>query len=217
MKLWAYKDNGTPVTDNGGWTASQLSGNAALQISDTEPSTDYADVSTIENWANYGHLIKDYKYIRSRIAGLVVSIGWSSLSTTEKEIASEYFAVGQTERNEVHTIEEQVTNGTAYHKESVACRQMRLDRAVSEVYNCLTDTDAETVISDVTGGLSEAYVHFGREGTLEGDPEGLFDYIEARSGTSYVLTGLAAKGFTPTQGTLQDLVDDIMAILQNGM
>ncbi len=50
--------------------------------------------------------------------------------------------------------------------------------------------DADIIMNDVSAdNLLELYVRNGREGTLEGDPEGLFDYIEARSSTKYATTG----------------------------
>jgi len=218
MKLWALKVNGTAITNNAGWNESELQGNEPLIVAGIQPSVDYEDVSTIENWKTYGPLLKDYKFIRREIQVLVVMIGWESLTLEEKRIASSMFAVAQAERNEVDTTQEQVAHGVDFHECSIESREARLNRGVSEILNRLEWADAQDVVSSLgTQSLDTSYLHFGREGTLEGDPEGLFDYIEARVGTSFETTGLAAQAYVPTSGTLASLIVDLMSILKDGI
>jgi hypothetical protein len=158
---------------------------------------------------------KDYKALRAELAAYVASAGFDNIPVNEQKVASEHFVVAKADRDKVHSMEDQVRNGMAFHKKSVKARSARLDAAEAELYNRLVPADASVVIDEVVA-LADKYEKFGREGTLEGDPEGLFDYIEARAGTSYDTTGLAAKSFTPVGMTLAELVTKIMDILKNG-
>jgi len=141
--------------------------------------------------------------------------GFSSLTDDQKALASKWFIVDKADRDTVHTDAEQILNGAEFHKRSVEARRQRELIAVSTIYNRLVKADADEVVDD-TNDLVIKYVKRGREGTIEGDPEALFDYIDARVSTGYESTGLRAKNFTPLVGTIGDLADDIMDILKNG-
>jgi hypothetical protein len=65
--------------------------------------------------------------------------------------------------------------------------------------------------------LYHKYLLFGREGTVEGDPEGLFDYIDSRVGTSYENTGLKNKSISPSGfATVSDFADYLLDIIKYG-
>jgi len=159
----------------------------------------------------------DYKARRKSIIIDVATRGFSNLNPREKKLASEHFAVAKADRDTVHTMEEQVTFGTKFHIHSIESRDNRRLSAVGEVYNRLTSgTDQMDLMADVSG-LLEQYVKYGIEGTLEGDIEGLFDYIEGRTGTTWETTGLPSKtGYTIEGMTLTQLKDRLMDILANG-
>jgi len=161
---------------------------------------------------------KDYKAARAKIYASVVSAGgFVNLTAAQKIVASKWFVVTKSDRDTVHTQSQQVAYGEVFHVNSKESRRIRMQKAITQCYNRLTQADANTVINDANG-LVEKYIEYGREGTVEGDPEELFDYIEARAGTTYVVTGLAAKTFVPTDaGTLAQLVTDLMNILKNGI
>ena len=65
--------------------------------------------------------------------------------------------------------------------------------------------------------MAYSYINFGVEGTTEGDNEGIFDYIQSVSGSSYENTGFATKGYIPEGMTLQQLEDKLLNILKNGI
>ena len=181
----------------------------------TQAEKDAADL-TLEYLDKYGYNGKDYKYVRQKIIDGVTSAGgFSNLTTAEKEIATRWFAVAKSDRDTVYTTEQQILLGLQFHKGSTESRQTRMAYATMEVYNRLSPSEVEEVLSEVQD-LVAKYVQYGEEGTLEGDGEALFDYIEARSGTSYTSTGLAAKSYVPDGKTLSELVTRLMDILKDG-
>jgi len=178
-------------------------------------ATDVTSVETLLLFLRYNRF--DYKRFRTSLATYVAAVGFANLSAADKLVASAHFVVVKADRDTVNTLAEQILNGRVFHSHSVDCRRTRTQCAESELYNQLQKADCDVAITDiVSSGLRDAYVEFGREGTVEGDPEGLFDYIEARAGTAYAATGLAAKGYTPVSGTLAALVTRVMDILKNG-
>ena len=182
--------------------------------------------SIARNWqTNY----KDFKLARKELSNeLTTRGGFYNLAPLEKKIASRWFIVAISDRNTVHSFSEQITNGIFFHTNSVASRQSRYTAAVVEVYTRLASTDADEVIDDLweiftkvngkqySRSLAENYIQCGREGTVEGNPDGLFDYVLARANTAFSSSGLKAKLITPNYGTLDELCDRIIDILKNG-
>ena len=158
----------------------------------------------------------DYKVLRNNLIVQVATEGFSNLSVDEKKIASSHFAVSKTDRDTVHTIDEQISNGILFHKESTKARSDRRNAAEGEVYNRIQDgLEQADLMNDVTAML-DTYVNFGIEGTLEGDIEGLFDYLESRAGTSFETTGLLSKSYTVEGMTVAQLSAKLMDIFKNG-
>jgi hypothetical protein len=160
----------------------------------------YKDFGTIENWYNYGYKVeRDFKFIRSNIIKIVNSTGWVNLSLTEKQIAADYFACSQANQNEIYGIDQQINNGNSFHLKSTESRKLRISKVISQLKNRLTKEECEVILNEVVGVnfLLSKYIDFGEEGTLEGDSEGLFDYIESRPGTLYEFTGFINKSYIP--------------------
>lgn len=216
MFIYAYLLNGvTPVSNVESYDNVQLNGNIPIVIATSLPDN-YEDISSIRNWWKYGtNLNKDYKFIRREIMNMVSSVGWLNITPEEKIIAATIFAVGKTERAVIFNIEDQILNGIIFHKQSVKSRVTRENRAVSEIYNRLTPGDQADLLNDISN-LIDIYVKFGIEGTLEGDPEGLFDYLESRSNTSYATTGLLSKNYSVEGMTINQLSNTLIDILKNG-
>lgn len=190
-----------------------------LSDSDTVP-LNFTEITTITNLHKYGMKNGyDYKAVRSQIQIVATTVGFTNLSLTEKKLASKWFAVLKEDRDTVHSIEEQIVNGKEFYQQSVISRQNRLDRIISEVYTRLSTIEINELIDD-TLDISVYYVSRGREGTVEGDPEGLYDYIESRTGTTWDSVGsspgLKSKGWLPYGKTLNTLVIDLISILRNG-
>ena len=192
-----------------------------LPDADSAP-TGFTEATTITNVIRYAGKVGgyDYKAIRSKVQVLAATTGFTNLSTPEKELTSQWFAVITADRDTIYTTEEQILYGKIFHQSSTACREDRIDRAISEIYNRLATSEIDELIDDVSD-LNRQYIESGREGTDEGDPEGLFDYIEGRATTTYAsggsLPGLKHKGWTPIGKTLDALVTDILDILKNGI
>lgn len=216
MKLWAYLINGTPVSTLGKWTSTELGGNSAFKVSSNSSESGYEDISSIENWEKFWTVSgRDYKFMRAEVSALVVAAGWSNLTTAQKAVASRLFVASKAQRDEIYTTEQQISLGLLHHKASVESRTLRYAKASMEVYNRLSPSESKIVINDVTE-IGYRYMQYGIEGTVEGDPEGFFDYLEARTETTYTLTGLAAKGYTPSGMTLAELVTRLMDICKLG-
>lgn len=160
----------------------------------------------------------DYKAARAAMIASVASIGFSNLSLRDKKIASKWFAVTKADRDTVHTLEEQIAYGKDFHLSSVKARRARLTAVKMEIYNRLTYSQVNDIMVasnfEVTG---TNYVELGREGTEEGNAEGLFDYIEARLGTLWELTGLKVQAYIPLgMANCTELSTRLMDILKNG-
>jgi hypothetical protein len=61
------------------------------------------------------------------------------------------------------------------------------------------------------------YINLGTEGTVEGDNEGLFDYILSRKNTTWENTGLSKQAYSPKgMADCQELSNRLIDILKNG-
>jgi len=202
-----------------GWNPSETSVSPYLKAS-TVIEDGYMDYSSISNWYKYGDRSgRDYKFIRSRLEELFLVAGWSNLSEEEKGICCRYFIVPKINQDEIYGVPDQVANGISFNKNSVASRIARMNRASSEIRNRLQKSECIEIMSEIFGSdsLYDKYINFGNEGTLEGDQEGLFDYIESRVGTSYGNTGFVNKNFVP-EGYSNMLTFSVylMDIVKNG-
>lgn len=177
--------------------------------------------TTLQNIdSNWRSNFPDYKAARVAMYIAMLTVGgFENLSLADKEIASRWFIVGRLERNSVHTTEQQIVNGLIYHESSVEARKHRFNACITEVYNRLDDDQIkEVMIAMDFSKTVYAYIDLGQEGTLEGNPEGLFDYIEARSGTSWVTTGLKAQNYVPVgYENCIELSVRLMQILRDGL
>lgn len=178
--------------------------------------SDYPLLNIDENWQN---MYSDYKAARVAVyIAMMMKGGFNNLSEAEKIIASKWFVVGRTERNSVHTVDQQIENGLNYHQNSTRSRNARFDKCITEVYNRLDDDQIkEVMIAMDYNKTVDAYIKLGIEGTQEGNPEGLYDYILARAGTQWESTGLSVQAYTPVgMADCQELANRLMDILVNG-
>jgi len=152
----------------------------------------------------YGYHRMDYKNFRSMLAIAVATTGFENLSEDDKRLAALYFATtGANIASVFPNIQDRINNGKLFHESSIESRSDRAKFGVAEVYNRLSTADMQLVINAITtDNLLFNYTELGREGTESGDGEGIYDYLNAVSGTSYESTGLAAQSYTVT-----DMVD----------
>ena len=96
------------IYDISDWRPSETLVNPHVKVA-TTVEEGYKDASSIENWHLYSNRTKrDYKFIRTRIQEIIQSTGWANLTTEEKKLSAEYFAVPKALRDQVYTTEEQV-------------------------------------------------------------------------------------------------------------
>lgn len=191
--------------------------NPAVKIQDTAPAG-FTESNTISSWDRYGQANgHDFKYIRAKIATIAAATGFSNLSESEKVIASKYYAVSKADQDTVHTQTELDELAIYYHENSILSRAGRFKRASAYAFVRLTIADRQAISAELQSqGLGGSYVEFGIEGVSSGDIDGLYDYIEATNGyaAGQPTEGIAAKGITPTLGTLTELVTNMMDTLK---
>lgn len=206
-------------------TPEQLNGREPFIFSDIIQDG-YGDMSVQPNYIEllykYGvRANKDYKYIRNEImvavwTKILNNINkWNLLTQVEKEIASEWFTVPKVLRDTIHSFNQQIENGKIFDKESTACRINRYNDVRVELFNRLSWENAMELLGECKL-LVESYQQ-GKEGTEEGDGEGLFDYIESRPGTSHENSGLLQKQYQVVGfNTMEEFSIKLMDILKKG-
>lgn len=167
----------------------------------------YENINTIENVYLYSQYCDgyDYKLKRAIIQNIMYDItgtgltNWMDLTTEERRICCEMFLVPHQLRDEFYTNTQQTELGIIFNNNSVDSRTNRCWIAQSEVFNRLDHATAVEISNDVIfeSNLRYAYVQIGREYTLKGDPEGLYDYLLNTIGTSYENNGF--RSYTPTE------------------
>lgn len=190
------------------------------------------DVSSIENWDSLWPVIgRDYKVARTEIFSLAWAkmlgdpANWDNLTDAEKEISARWFVVPKELRDTVFSTSEQIPLSELFDANSIEARRIRYTKAKYEIYNRLTLAQANTIIQETensisaaTPNLREMYVTYGREGVVEGDPEGLFDYVRSQAGTSFASSGLGDHDYVPVgYADMPSLAAAIFNILKYGI
>lgn len=197
----------------------------------TENDEDY---SSLEKWDEVilqGTV--DYKMARKEIKNLFFAEAgmslenWETISQKHKEIASKYFLVPKSYRDQIFSTQEQCELGEKFHRRAVICRENRVVRVLTILRCKLTVNDANDVIDDLneiydkvdgrkfSRNLLRTYIDLGREGTTSGDHTGIYDYIEGTGG--FIDNGLADKGFIPVENTITEIIDEVMSVFRNGI
>jgi hypothetical protein len=150
----------------------------------------YSDFRIINELWNSQY--SDYKQARSDMKlKLIASGGFNALNIADKKICSEWFIASKDQRDSVYSTNEQIKLGEKYHYYSKLSRQIRLSKALMFLYNILSQEHINSILSLIST-LAVNYSDFGIEGTLEGNAEGLFDFIESRVNTSYENIGISS-------------------------
>ena len=191
----------------------------------------WEDITSMENWdALHGVVDKDYKYARTEIMTLAWAkmrgdpANWDDLSAAEKSVAARWFVVPKQMRDTVYTTAQQIPMAEVFDTMSIASRRTRFAKAKYEIYNRLTVEQANVIINEIersasaiTPNLRDQYIEYGRVGTPEGDPEGLFDYVVSQAGTSFENAGFSSHDYVPEgYASMSAFAVKIMDIVKNG-
>lgn len=178
-------------------------------------------IENIHNFAKYASILLDneeylcgYKFYRNRIKDLVTN--FDELTDSQKYICCIHKIGTETQRREFLNDFNLYTQLCSEYAQKVSdCRNYRAKLAQMQVWVRLGEVNAFSIISE-SKDVFLAYVTFGLEGTICGDPEGITDYIYGTQGTSFEGIGLINKIFVPIFGTLQELCDLLYNILIEG-
>lgn len=197
----------------------------------------YDDITSIENWDNYGNILcTDILQVRDRIKEELDVISWSGLTNTQKDIVIKYFLKETAKDDSTSNTEKAVylmtskgysqlqaqgvliqAYGSYHPKEVYACNKRASTEKLYEVIaKYLTLADAGDLIK-ITHKLFDLYKTQAIRGTQDGNAgEGLFNFLESTTGTSYETTGLEQQGYTLNTGTYSDFITELMDVLRHG-
>lgn len=227
MKLCAYLVNGTPLNE---LLKTVYHGDLEFEdfyriVEDSESApTGYQEIQSIVQWDYYitamaDLKVKDYKVCREEIKKLMIlKGGFDSCDTVEQHILIIHFIATPTQRLTMYTVEQQIVFSKDFDSESIKARSKRWKAFMLEMVNRLEKSDKNEILTDLKNNdFENQYVEHGVEGIAQGDLEGLFDYLQSKTGTTWASTGLLDKTFdnVDTDG-LQALSDRFMEILRDG-
>jgi hypothetical protein len=175
-----------------------------------EPGKSYTEITSNKNWMEIGKHYYDYLFCRNQVMTWTAVNGWTGLTTEEKEIAAQHFAVGPTQRNEVYTSDEQQQHWTQFIIEAEKTRNRRWHEAKGYISFTLPLIDSID-LGKSTNGLSNEYITYGIESYAKDGVDGLFDWLE---GTSEFSGGTGYNGKSYYVSTHKD---NIMSILRDGI
>lgn len=168
----------------------------------------YYDITSNKNWMMIGSNYYDYNFVRSQISLYTNSNEWSGLTQDEKIIASKYFVVDKSKRDEVLTEDEQVDSWGIIIRLSQKSRYERWEEAKTYIsYNL--DTVNSSDLGKSTSLLCNDYINYNIITLVKDGVSGLFDYLKGEG--EYVGSGYPSKSYWT-----QVDQDKIMDILENG-
>lgn len=231
---------GTPtkLTDlDRGWTTDELGGNIDFQIiPDLDPiPSNYADISSIENWHKYGVSLVgkltgflDWKCLRNEIKLIADSItsndlgtNWSQLNTAEQKLTCQYIANKVPSANFISTYPDEVERrmvGLEFDKNSSSARTQRYLLMRGYLLSKIGGENSLLFFEDVIrDSRIEAYLG-GIESKSVDNISGLEDIIK---GTDIYVSGSTPEGlihraYPVTDGssdTLSDVCDNLISIM----
>ena len=112
MNIFAYNISGQTIgIDLSSWNSNDLSGSTPFAVSTASTLSEYANITSIPNWDEYGGSV-GYTHCKIRheikdIYDTQTGTTWSAYTLDEKVVLSKYFIVDKDKRDEVLTDEEQ--------------------------------------------------------------------------------------------------------------
>lgn len=141
--------------------------------------TDYLDISNVTHWFMLQYeLGKDYLFCRNGAIGFINgTTGFSGLTQSDKEYASQNFCVSKSDRDTIYTDSEQEGFWGIFVKKSKETRGLRWENAKSFISYRLSPIDSND-LAVTTLYLNERYVEYGIKTINEGGQDGLFDWLK---------------------------------------
>lgn len=177
-------------------------------FSETLDETLYNDITSNYNWMKVGSSYYDYLFCRNQISLLTNSLVWTGLTLEDKVIASKYFVVDKTKRDEVSSEEEQINNWANLVTFSQKSRYDRWEAAKTYISYKLPPVNSSD-LGKSTSQLCNDYINYNIITLIKDGISGLFDYLKGEG--DYTINGYPSKSYW----TQQDQ-DKIMDILENG-
>ena len=146
-----------------------------------------------------------------------IDTGFDTLTTAEKDIAVKMIIASHAKRL-AHVGSHAGLEGLCYAYDITVApiRRTRINYARQELHTRIPNNALEA--ENEAAQLIMNYLEFGIEGTTEGDPEGFFDWVFGRTGTTWDAAGLLQKAWTTDPGGygLTALCNKIYDIVHNG-
>ena len=156
--------------------------------------TDYLDISSVTHWCTLqDELGKDYLFCRDGAIGFINgTTGFSGLTQSDKEYASQNFCVSKSDRDTIYTDSEQEGFWDVFVKKSKETRGLRWENAKAFISYRLSPTDSSDLAVD-TLLLNQKYIEFSIESLSEDGQDGLFDWIKGEG--SFTSNGFPSKSY----------------------
>lgn len=185
MNIFAYNLSGQTIgVDLKSWNSNDLSGSTPFAVSTASTLSEYANITSISNWDEYGGSV-GYRHCKVRdeinnIYNTQTGTTWSAYTLSEQKIFSKYFIVDKDKRDEVFTDEEQ--RGFNHYK----------------IYDFLSDDTFERVGS-INPKMTPKSIDYKKELQVRLHPELKFDKFGFMTGCTYyenLTISYDAYGFT---------------------
>lgn len=224
MKLFGLIVNsGTIGKDADSWTEEEVNGQPILLFADSA-SQAYEDITNIERISLYWpQTNRDFLVAKAVAKEYFDTFGQSdterfnALDSDEKNAACDFKLGTNDDMIAFLGITVFTEKMIKHHKFSEEARRIRMDHALTEVEIRLPDNFKDFMNDVLVDKLVERYVVFGNYGTIEGLQEGILDYILARAGTTYAVSGFKLKQWTPIQTDMVLLSNKMTDILRDGI
>lgn len=220
---------GTIGKDPISWSEEDLNGRVPIMFAESA-SSEYEDITSLRRiWDLWQLTGRDFIYSRKVAKEYfdTLPIGncgcgdeagrFLELSDDEKDAACNFQIGPQEKRIAFVGLSEILKRNLNYSNLTYDSRLKRSGAAITNLVTHLPSNYKEALKEIVDNQTFYKYIQFGLEGTVEGDPESLFDYILGRAGTSFDGIGLRQKPWTPINGlTMEQLTDLLITILKDG-
>ena len=146
-------------------------------VGETLDETKYTDITSNINWIEIGRQFMDYLACRYQVRVRTATIGFANLSLADQKCASEHFVVVKSDRDLVHTEDEQKANWDIFVIKSREQRLKRWDKA--KAYMSYVLSPAESL--DVALGAesySKNFIEYGIESLAIDGVTGIYDWLE---------------------------------------